>query len=185
MKYAILFLFLIISLFSSCVTSRYVQDADYPNPFEFHKVDSVEGTQSQLFSKANEWLAVSFNDSKSVIQMADKEAGKIVGKGVMSSQSSMGTLIGSSTFYVKYTITITAKEGRYKVDLTDFIATDMVNSDAYGGKTSSTISKPLDGNAGSLTYPKIWDNLKGDCYVQSKKLIKSLKAYMKTKGDDF
>ncbi len=172
-------------MITSCVTGRYVKDADYPSPFEFHRVDTVDGTQSKLFTKANEWVAQSFNDAKSVIQMSDKEAGKIVGKGVMSSQSSMGALIGSSTFYVKYTITITVKDGRYKIDLTDFIATDIITHDAYGGATSSTISKPLDGDAPRTTYPKIWENVKGDCYVQSKQLIKSLKAHMKAKADDF
>lgn len=185
MKNNIIYIFLFVVINFSCVAGRYVNDADYPNPFEFHKIDSIEGSQSQLFTKANEWVAKSFNDAKSVIQMSDKESGKIVGKGVMSSQSSMGALIGSSTIYVKYTITITVKEGRYKVDLTDFIATDMVNRDAYGGVTNTQINKTLGSDVGRTTYPKIWNNVKGDCYVNSKLLIKSLKEHMKSKVDEF
>ena len=43
--------------------------------------------------------------------MHDKEAGKIIAKGIMTSTSSMSAIVGTGTFYIKFTLSLTAKDG--------------------------------------------------------------------------
>lgn len=186
MKQIITIAFLCLVGFSSCISQRYSHDANYPNPFEFQKVDTIDGTKDQLFVKANEWVAQSFNDAKSVIQMHDKEAGKIIAKGVMQSTSSMGAMIGSGTYYISYTLSITTKDGRYKIVLSDFRLTEEYITAASGPNSTLKFNVLLSGeDRPSTVYPKAWANLKGDCYRQSKMLIKSLKEAMNSKAQDF
>src|SRR5258708_31294843 len=49
---------------------------------EVVKVDSSV-TKDILYSKAREWFAIAFKSSNVVIQLEDKENGKIIGKAIM------------------------------------------------------------------------------------------------------
>jgi len=84
-------------------------------------VDSSLNSQ-ELFSIGKEWFAKSFNSSNDVIQMADKESGKIVGKGTMQVYCKS---IGShrKCGFVNFTISIYLKNARYKYEITNFIHT--------------------------------------------------------------
>ena len=53
----------------------------------YEDVVKVEGVSaSDLYVRANEWFAKTFNSANAVIQMQDKEAGKIIGKGYVPVQ---------------------------------------------------------------------------------------------------
>ena len=76
-------------------------------------------TQLELFSRAREWFARAFKSSNNVIQMEDKDAGKIVGKGLTQVYcKSMGA--DRKCGFVNFTISIYLKDGRYKYEITDF-----------------------------------------------------------------
>lgn len=77
-------------------------------------VDSVN--KSDLYNRALEWFAKSYNSSKDVLQIQDKEAGKLVGKASMKSYI---TWMGSPYHagYVNYTISVYVKEGKYKYEI--------------------------------------------------------------------
>ena len=50
------------------------------------KIINVENNNKQdLFIKANNWMAETFNDAKSVIQFTDKESGVVTGRYLMKS----------------------------------------------------------------------------------------------------
>lgn len=71
-----------------------------------------------LFSKAQEWFAKTYNSSKSVLQMNDKESGKLIGKALMQVyHKAMGKDYESG--HINYTISIFVKDGRYKYEITD------------------------------------------------------------------
>jgi hypothetical protein len=64
----------------SCYTAKTVTLSDTP----FVKVyEDVNGSQDELYLKANEWMISSFKDARSVIQHSDKEEGVIIGKYLM------------------------------------------------------------------------------------------------------
>jgi hypothetical protein len=84
-------------------------------------VDSL-ANKEELYSKAREWFAKAYKSSTNVIQMEDKESGKIVGKALMQVyHKALGSNYESG--YINYTISIYLKDGRYKYEVTDFYHT--------------------------------------------------------------
>jgi hypothetical protein len=81
-------------------------------------VDSLTN-KNELFLRAREWFAKTYKSSMNVIQMEDKENGKIVGKASMQVYHKLG---GSNypSGYINYTIFVYIKDGRYKYEITDF-----------------------------------------------------------------
>jgi len=81
-------------------------------------VDSLT-TKQELFSRAREWFAKTYKSSTNVIQMEDKESGKIVGKALMQVYHKQFGMIGESG-YINYTISLYLKDGKYKYEITNF-----------------------------------------------------------------
>lgn len=82
-------------------------------------VEDSAANKQNLFSRAREWFAKAYKSSTNVVQMEDKESGKIVGKAVMKAYSYAGSEIFSDYGYFHYTISIYVKDGRYKYEITD------------------------------------------------------------------
>lgn len=84
---------------------------------EIINVDSLISKQ-ELYSRAREWFAETYNSSKEVVQMEDKESGKIIGKAITQVYYKMfGT--DHPHGYINYTISISVKDGKYKYEITD------------------------------------------------------------------
>lgn len=81
-------------------------------------IDSVQGTKDELFVKANEWIAVTFKSANAVIQLKDKEAGKLIAKGQMDIPIKAG--IFKTDLNVQFTISIETRDGRYRFVISDF-----------------------------------------------------------------
>lgn len=73
---------------------------------------SVTGTPQQLQVKAKMWMANTFNDSKAVIEVDDKDAGEVVGKG----NAAWGSLPPYTGYF---TIRISCKENKYRCQIYD------------------------------------------------------------------
>lgn len=102
-------------------TNAYSQDITVPlkdDKIFYEQVDSVTGlSKDQLYTRAKLWMANAFASAKDVIQMDDKEAGLLVGKGHFNIHS---TGLGSATWPCNFTISLTAKDGKYRVQLYNF-----------------------------------------------------------------
>ena len=86
-------------------------------------VVKVEGvSKDDLYTRSREWFARTFKSAKAVIQMDDKAAGKIIGKGY--AEGSYVVLISAMKFDMWYTVSITVKDGRYRYELSDFTFQD-------------------------------------------------------------
>lgn len=88
------------------VTKRY-----YPKPFEFQLVDTAIGSKNELYVKAHEWIARTYGSAKAVIDMQDKEAGKIIGKCLISDVANGD---------IKYLLSFDIKDGKYRCRMTSF-----------------------------------------------------------------
>lgn len=75
--------------------------------------------KSELYSRAREWFAKTYNSSNNVIQMEDKESGKIVGKALLQVYNKAWGMKGEAG-YINYTISIYMKDSRYKYEITNF-----------------------------------------------------------------
>ena len=172
-------------LFSSCIEQKYaVGAAGYPNPFEFETIDSMSGSKNEIFANANEWVAKTFNSAKDVIQMNDKEAGRIIAKGVMESDVDMG-IAGISDFFVSFTMSIYVKDGKTKIDFTDFILTDQYIVSRTGPDSDHKKNDPLSRPLTKGVYAKAWNNIKGDCQAQTVAMTNSFKTALRTTKKDW
>ena len=148
--------------------------------FKFTLIDSIKETKNELFIKAKVWLANTFVSSKAVIEMEDKEAGKIIGKGVMVYDK-------KDTYYtthmsVRYTLTVTVKDNKYRLVLSDFI------NDGYLDNPSERINgsglKLDDVNFLALGYSK---DVIPEVTRRANDIVETFRIAMKkeTKKDDF
>lgn len=114
-----------------------VSTEDQPPPssdsrnYGFTTVDSSKENKDELYLKAKSWLAKTFVSANSVIQLDDKEAGKIIGKGAMLYDD-------GSDYYkvhhtVRYTLTVNVKNNKYRLVLSDFINEGYANNDKING----------------------------------------------------
>lgn len=83
--------------------------------------------KNELFSRAREWFAKAYKSSTNVIQMEDKENGKIVGKASLQVYHNAWGMT-SEAGYINYTISIYMKDGRYKYEITNFHHTGQYNN---------------------------------------------------------
>jgi hypothetical protein len=81
------------------------------------RADSIDKTS--LFASIHEWFAATYNSANDVIQMADEDAGTIIGKGTF--EYSYGKSSHSSyDGFVDYTIKAYVKDNRFKVVIENF-----------------------------------------------------------------
>lgn len=145
-------------------------------------VDSLANKQ-ELFSRVREWFAKAYKSSTNVIQMEDKENGKIVGKALLKIYF---TALGMQQDggYINYTIAIYIKDGKYKYEITDFYHT--------GIYVNSSVGKQPDGGACEILIKEkkgFWGNSYKRTYERYifqmdeniKALVSDLKAAMTTK----
>jgi hypothetical protein len=87
-------------------------------------VVEVAGTsKAELYSRAREWFAASFVSAKAVLEMDDREAGKLVGNASSQFIVDFGGILGQSPITLWRRIRVEVKEGKYRYSLTDFATT--------------------------------------------------------------
>jgi hypothetical protein len=99
-------------------------EADLPRPprdqesgrFLYQEVITVEGVgAAELYSRARAWLATAYRSAKDVIQLDDAAAGRLIARG------NFGVTYYMSDAWVRHTLTIEVKDGRFRYNLTDFV----------------------------------------------------------------
>lgn len=111
MKYVLIFTALFLT---SCVTQKIV-------PIEERQVQVVHEvnlTKNQIFDKTLEWVAVTFTDSNVVIEIKDRDGGKIVGKGVTDYTN---VNVPWAPYYCSFTFIIDIKDKKYRVMYNNFV----------------------------------------------------------------
>lgn len=130
-------------------------------------------TKDQLYTRAYEWLAKAYRSANDVIQMQDKEAGRLVGKGTTTVR-----VRGVSAGYVRHTFTIYLKDGRYKYVLTDLVHEPGGMKDVYsGGPLESPKAEIL-----PFGGKKPWDAVRNDADGDARRLVADLQAALTLKG---
>ena len=101
---------------------------------EVVKVDTLL-KKDELYARARLWFVKIFVNAKNVLQIQDKESGELVGKGAIKYNN---TILGTKTVvdgWIRFTVNITIKDGKYKYEFTDFI---------HEGTQISPMGKPFD-----------------------------------------
>lgn len=133
--------------------------------YKYEEVVEIDGfSQGYLYLKALEWIALNYNSANDVIQLKDKESGKIIAKGIFKIK------YFSRNPSINHTIMIYTKDGRYK-----YVVTSLSYSDNKGD------SFQLE------DFPRSWAGKKKlykrvDFVIQE--LIENLKQYISKTDDD-
>ncbi len=92
----------------------------------------IQGTKDELYIKAKQWFVKSFKSANYVLQMDDKEAGKLIGKaseiGIIKDSFGISSL---GEFKLNYTVYITVKDGKYRYEITDFNSQDIPSKNLW------------------------------------------------------
>lgn len=123
MKYLIA-LFALVSLCASAQTRLPMDSAT--KQYSYSEVVIVDSTsKDELYLRAKEWFANSFKSANDVLQMDDKEAGKLIGKGNTDIHvKSVGLTV---PVMLKFTVKVTAKDNRYRYEITNLIYRNYAN----------------------------------------------------------
>lgn len=105
-------------ILSSCATPSL---EDMKNSYQEDSVSiSNKKTLKENYLSSREYVALAFNDSKSVIQMDDKESGTIIAKGIMSCPlASTFAIMGGSSSDLSFVMKITNKDNVVDVKFMD------------------------------------------------------------------
>lgn len=140
---------------------------------EVVKIDSMN--KQELYSKAREWVAKKCNDSKDVIQMDDKENGKIIIKALFTVYiKSLGYNLDYGQIH--YTFSIFLKDGRYKYEINDFYHTGNENTVRDYGVCEEMIHTK--NKAFGISLQKVYNNILFQTDNQMKGLISDFKLAM-------
>ena len=173
-------LFVLVLIFTTQqVLSQELPISDKTGEVLYESVVSVDGASSEeLYIRATEWFAKRFNSANDVIQMQDKEAGKIIGKGAFRIKKGL-YVVGSQ---VHYTISIFAKEGRYKYAITDIY--HEANKD-YPRNRGGSLSNEKPDCGHQRILKKVWRKIKSATHQYCTALSKDITLYMsETNNED-
>ncbi len=142
-------------------------------------VDSL--SKDKLFSLAASWFATYYKSAQNVIQLSDKEDGKIIGKAVYPYRLAV---MGNKQSYVNYTITVMVKDGKYKIEMADFNHEGGAYGKGYSGGLLSN-EKPDCGNL--FITKKMWSKIQEKGKSESETAIANFKTFIasESKKEDF
>lgn len=108
-------------VFSACLMSQVSLPIDpETNLVSYEEILDEEGTAAELFERALAWFNSHYPNPRNVIQETDKDLGKITGKHKFKIQIPDKKGIPVDVGYIKYTIKIWAKDGKYRYKITEF-----------------------------------------------------------------
>ncbi len=132
------------------------------NKLSFEKVIKVDSIQKQfIYNGIKEWIGMNFVSSKNVIEVDDKDVGIIIINAL--TDYSMGKLrYLAYEGYLRYTIKLQIKDGRFKIEITNFTH-QVNNSPSYWSIGILSNSEEFQGKCSGMErsyFNKVWNDLK-------------------------
>jgi hypothetical protein len=121
---------MVAAMVAACETAA---DPGAPPPaaLEHVQVHEVPGlTKQQLCTAARDWAAITFKDSKAVVEVFDAEQGKMIGKG-RTTVPFMGTMQP-----IDFTVIVECRDGRARATFADPLMTTMSSGQRFPASTS-------------------------------------------------
>ncbi|MDB4922265.1 DUF4468 domain-containing protein [Mucilaginibacter sp.] len=115
--------------------------------YSYRIIEEAPGlNKNDLFYRAHEWAALNFNSANNVIQMDDKDNGKIIIRGSYKSNYEYRMILKYNyVYYLKFVIAITVKDSKYRVVISDF-STQSSYNELYSNFYKSIQNKIIDVN---------------------------------------
>lgn len=161
----ILYSFILLFFINSCLGQVKLPTND-KGLVEFSKIITFDSTCSKdlIYNKFAINIAKIYNDSKSVIQLSDKEQGIIICKGVFE----IGTFWGAVGYW-NYTLTIEIKDSKARITISN------LNAFNYPGNSWKlpTNAEELNNGEAPFLYASKWDRWRDNLIVNCNDLIAS------------
>lgn len=153
-------------------------------PLTFEEVVQVpELTADEIYEQARMWFAESFINANNVLQVQDKEAGQLIGRGQFDYVSATFTASQGMNGYISFLVKIFVKEGRYKYIITDFSHKGYPSGSSKYGVSFGIITEDTEaptivkGNFKSW-HQKQWDKMQTKSRKTAKVLSTTIKEYI-------
>ena len=145
----------------------------------FSEVVAVkDASATELYTRAKVWFTTAFVDSKAVLEVQDKEAGLLVGKGSFTYEPNIFMSSSLIRGHVTFSVSVSFKDGRYKYSFSDFTHHgSTLRSQGpidFGLITTSETCPPVSGTSKGMRE-KVWKNLKVVSTAKANALTASLK----------
>lgn len=174
----------------SCAPTKKIVKQEYPTPFQFELIDTVNADKNYIYVKAHEWISKTYGSAKTVIDMQDKEAGKLIGKAQATVKIDYASMYGPlvHTDNVRYVISIDCKDGKYRCVISDFNHEGGGYGDSkypdYGSLDKEAAYRPS-ASTGKPVEDRVFFEVKNQMMYESKALLADLKRAMHKRDDDF
>lgn len=153
----------------------------------YSDVIEVEGaSKSELYNRAKIYLADAFVDLNEVIQVDDKDAGIIVCKGLLKYTPTFISGSAGTEGYIKFTLKISLKEGRYKYEFLDFYHKPNPSSYSFSvGYLTTSETCPNPKSMAKRWSNKVWVDIRSLVQREIKRgMVENLKEAMKISISD-
>lgn len=152
------------------------------------KAESV--TAEQIYIRARSWFNESFNSSKDVLQIQDKEAKELSGKAIFYITvpfKGAGGREYQNKIRINFNVSVWAKDSRYKYLVDNIEATSLNVTESYIGKLTS--SEDMPGRYPGVSKDKLnkyWHDIKTESEKKITEMLKGLEAKVsENKGDNW
>ena len=133
--------------------------------------------QAALYGRALEWFAKTFNSAQAVLQLQDKDNGKLLGKALL--EVTIKSLGKRPAGVVHYTFGVQVKDGRYRYELTGLhheragVEYQIGDGGDLGVDKPACIGKLING----MTKGQ-WRAIREQAHVFALSLVAGFKAFM-------
>lgn len=145
-------------------------------PLTFSEVIEVPNVnKDELFIRGREWFNGNFKSSKDVLQVADKESGELLGKGIME-VICFYKYMGERTFPadVNFQLNVWLKDGKYKYEMTNFTVPGNRQSIDFGLITTSDETQKTYPGFNAKKMNEMYLSIKNGTEVKAKLMIADL-----------
>ncbi len=152
----------------------------------FTDVSEVPGLkQDEIYSKVKTWISSNFRSSKSVIDLDDKEGGKIIIKGNIDVGVVKDVMTSFDGGYYNFVMTILMKDGKYKVSATNFFHNRAIDSKPTVIGCGEIENEKCGNGVTTAPNKKQWTKMKEDLQVMMAETFASLRKGMLKNEKDF
>jgi len=161
------------------------KDVTFPKPFQFTLIDTVACPKDKLYKRAMGWVVKTYNSANEVIQLHDKDDGKIVLKAIMKIPV---TTVDFET--VNYTMTIEVKDNKYRCTIGDLYHSggtyDVYSgNNSYGSLDTDAVYVTTVDLEKELKTPAKFRYIKSKCVELSNFYLADLRSAMASSEKDF
>ncbi len=179
-KYLLISIFLLPAIIYSQTSS-----IDSSNTVKYEEVISSKLTMQQLYNNAKLFVIKDFKNPKSVIQIDDKENGKIVIKAVMNSNYNEKGILGFKfDIWTDFVFQIDLKDNKYRYRISNLFVDfsgDAVNENSSIETIIQKANKQIKAKYKPVVYRSVEQSVDNDILA----LVESLKKQMDNDDDSF